>query len=118
MPRAARSSLPDGVFHVTARAVSDLALFVDDADRHGFVHQLRQLEARYDVGCLGYCLMATHYHLLLEGSTDALQVFMQRLNGGYAARFNRRHRRYGHVFGDRYTARLVEGEGQLEAVLD
>jgi hypothetical protein len=35
MPRQPRNILPDGVFHVTARAVYDLSLFEDDADRQG-----------------------------------------------------------------------------------
>ena len=112
MPRPARELLRDGVFHVTARAVFELPLFMDDADRHAFIHVMRQLEKRHHVRCRGYCLMVSHYHLLLEGRVEDLRVFMQRLNGRYAQRFNRRHNR--HVFGDRYSARAVVSEGQLD----
>jgi len=112
--RRARELLPDGIFHVTARAVYELPLFVDDADRHGFVHLLRRLEQTQHIRCVSYCLMVSHYHLLLEGRAEDLRVFMQRLNGRYAQRFNLRHHRHGHVFGDRYTARAVVSDRQLQ----
>jgi putative transposase len=118
MPRQARELLPDGVFHVTARAVFEYPLFMDDVDRHGFVHLLRRLESRHSVRCRAYCLMVGHYHLLLEGRSADLRVFMQRLNGRYAQRFNLRHHRHGHVFGDRYTARSVVGDRQLDQTVD
>jgi REP-associated tyrosine transposase len=114
MARLARELLPDGIFHVTARAVYEFPLFIDDADRHGFVHLLRRLEVRHGIHWRGYCLMVSHYHLLLEGRSADLRVFMQRLNGRYAQRFNLPHHRHGHVFGDRYTARAVVSERQLD----
>jgi len=35
---------------------------------------------------------------------------MQRLLGGYAFYFNRRHGRHGHLFGGRFTASLVDDD--------
>jgi putative transposase len=116
--RLARELLPDGIFHVTARAVYEFPLFIDDADRHSFVHLLRRLENRHRIHCRAYCLMVSHYHLLLEGRSADLRVLMQRLNGRYAQRFNLRHDRHGHVFGDRYTARAVTSERQLDETYD
>jgi REP element-mobilizing transposase RayT len=118
MARSARELLPDGIFHVTARAVYEFPLFMDDADRHGFVHLLRRLERTHNVRCCAYCLMVSHYHLLLEGRCVDLRTFMQRLNGRYAQRFNLRHQRHGHVFGDRYAARAIVSERQLEETCD
>jgi len=118
MARIARELLPDGIFHVTVRAVFEFPLFVDDADRHGFVLLLRRLESRHRIRCRAYCLMVSHYHLVLEGQSADLRAFMQRLNGGHAQRFNMRHHRHGHLFGDRYSARVVSGEGQFDETLE
>ena len=70
----------------------------------------------YEWVCTAYCLMTTHYHLVVETPKGDLQVGMHRLNGTYAQYFNRRHRRKGHLFGDRYFSRLIErDEHALEA---
>jgi REP-associated tyrosine transposase len=102
------------MFHVTARSGFDQPLFVDDDDRRVFLWLIRRLTARFGIECLAYCLMGTHYHLLLEGTADDLAAMMQRLNGGYAHYFNERHNRHGHVFGQRYTARAILDESHLE----
>jgi REP-associated tyrosine transposase len=114
--RQPRRILSDGTFHVTARACFDQPLFRDDDDRRVFLFQLRRLCARFGIELLAYCLMGTHYHLLLHGGSDDLAAMMQRLNGGYAHHVNDRHRRRGHVFGQRYSARAVLDDRHLEEV--
>jgi putative transposase len=112
--RQPRRDLPDGVYHVTAQAVSGGWLFVDDVDRRAFVWLLGAATARCGLGCLGYCLMGTHYHLLLQGRREDMSIAMRALNGRYARRFNERHARRGHVFADRYSAYVVRDERHLE----
>jgi REP-associated tyrosine transposase len=100
---------------VTAHSVFDLPLFVDDADRRAFVWLLGEVSARFRIRCLAYCLMGTHYHLLLEGRAADIADAMQRLNGRYARRYNERHLRCGHVFGQRYSSWVIRDEEHLEA---
>ena len=109
-----RNELPDGVFHVAAHCVFGLDLFPDDRDRYVFLWLLGELTERFPIRCLAYCLMGTHYHLLLEGTASDLGAAMQRLNGRYARTFNERHNRSGHVFAERYSARVIADEQHLE----
>ncbi|HEY7690931.1 MAG TPA: transposase [Gaiellaceae bacterium] len=113
MPRQPRNLLPDGIFHVTARAVSQEPLFADDHDRRRFLWLLNRFCREYGLRRRAYCLMGTHYHLLLEGRSADLSKLMHRLNSGYAQRFNERHSRYGHLFGERYTVRVITDNRQL-----
>jgi putative transposase len=112
--RQPRSDLPDGIFHVIAHSVFGLELFVDDNDRYVFLWLLGELTERFAIRCLANCLMGTHYHLLLEGTTADLGAAMQRLNGRYARRFNERHLRSGHLFAERYCARVIVDDRHLE----
>ena len=112
--RQPRYELPDGVFHIIAHSVFGHELFADDQDRRAFLWLLGELTERFAIRCLAYCLMGTHYHLLVEGTTADLGAAMQRLNGRYARRFNERHERKGHLFAERYAARVVADERQLE----
>ena len=57
--------------------------------------------------------MTNHYHILIETPDSNLAKGMRQLNGVYTQRFNRKHRRVGHVFQGRYKAILVQKEAYL-----
>jgi REP element-mobilizing transposase RayT len=92
-------------------------MFLDDYDRTFFCILLARTVRRHAWICRAFCLMTTHYHLLLDVQENALQPGMQRLNGPYAQRFNARHRRSGHLRGDRYHAIQVESDGHMLQLL-
>ena len=52
--------------------------------------------------------MTNHYHLLLETKEPNLSRGMGWLQNAFTRRINTRHRLWGHVFGGRYKAILVE----------
>lgn len=56
-----------------------------------------------------WMLMGNHYHLFLETPEANLVAGMKWLQITVARRFNIRHGKWGHLFGDRYKAILVEG---------
>jgi putative transposase len=114
--RPPRSQIPGGVYHVTTRGVRRLPIFLDDRDRRRFLSIVAAVVKRYDWICHAYCLMTTHYHLLVTTPKPNIACGMQRMNGLYAQGFNRRHEEVGHVFERRYHARLVEDDGGLLGV--
>jgi putative transposase len=115
MPRQPRSYLDDGVYHVTGRATGGERLFLVDIDRVDFTDLFRSTAYGFNWLCRAYCLMGTHYHLILEASREALSAGMQRLNGVYAQRFNYRHDRRGRLFARRFAAYVVRDDRHLEA---
>jgi putative transposase len=108
-----RTDLPDGYFHVVSRGVFGTDVFRDSGDRRRFLRLLPACEEIHSWTLHAYCLMTTHYHLVVETSRVELSRGLHRLNGRYAVGFNRRHGRYGHVFAERYTARVIESEDYL-----
>ena len=113
MAKLLRSSLPDGFFHLVSRAVFGARLYLDDSDRRSFVDLFERSRKSYRWECHAYCLMSTHYHLVLETRRRDLSAGIQYLNGRHAQRFNRRHGRYGALFAERFTARVIESEEYL-----
>jgi len=114
MGRALREATA-GTYHVTTRGAGPCDVFLDDDDRTLFCSLLIQQLVRESWACLSFCLMTTHFHLLLEVPDESLPVGMQRLNGFYARNFNLRHRRKGHLFGERYySVRAESDEHMLE----
>jgi hypothetical protein len=59
--------------------------------------------------------MTNHYHLLLETKEPNLSLWLQ---NAFTRRINTRHRLWGHVFGGRYKAILVEPGNCFWALLD
>jgi putative transposase len=113
MGRVLRSSLPDGFFHVASRGALGSAIYVDDADRHRFLDLLALCEKRRRWTCHAYCLMTTHYHLVLETRRADLSRGLHWLNWLYAWEHNKRHGRFGHVFAGRFMARAIDSEEYL-----
>src|SRR6266516_7456312 len=114
MARSARFDLPDfGVFHVTARGVAGSAIQVDEVDCRRFVGFLRLATTIAGWRLLTYCLMTNHFHLILLCEREAMSRGMHTLNGRHAQTFNNRHARRGHLFQERFHAKVVRDDVHL-----
>jgi REP-associated tyrosine transposase len=102
MPRRARQESPTGLYHVTSRGNGELTLFVDDADRSGFLAFLDHVSDPERWRVFAFCLMGTHFHLVLRADLGQLSRGMQRLKGRYGQYLNERRGRWGHVFEARF----------------
>ena len=96
--------------HITARGVDELPILDSDLDRYDLLAILRNVTELVEWQVLCWCLMTTHYHLLVVVPEDEKRVAaaMHRINSIYARRFNSWYGRRGHVFGARYRDTLVE----------
>lgn len=110
VPRLPRLQAADAMYHVTANAARKLMLFTDRDDRETFLRILAIATSKAKWLCHAYCLMGTHYHLLLETPEPNIAYGMQRLNWLYSRTFNQRHGLRGHCFEARYAAELVQSE--------
>jgi putative transposase len=114
VPRRPRGDLGDGIFHVFARGNAGMAIFLDDVDYRAFLGLLHVVVPRHRWLLFAYCLMPNHFHIVLKARGLDLSTGMRSLNGGYAQLFNRRHKRYGHVFQERYGARLIDEDRRTD----
>ena len=104
---------------MTARGVDGLRIFPTAFDCHSFLARLRGVTERTGWTIAAWCLMQTHYHLLVFAPSEPrIPWAMQALNSVYAREFNQRHGRRGHVFGERYTDTLVGSEAHLDAAAE
>lgn len=113
MTRIPRSDLPDGAYHVYCRGVAGGSCFVDDLDRGRFLTLARLCEQRHNWLIDALAVLSTHYHIVLESTGRKLSAGLHWLNGRYAREFNKRHGRFGHVFAERFQARVIESEEYL-----
>ena len=115
MPRKPRSDTAETVHHVTTLGNRDERIFRDADDRNRFLQQLGKVVALYEWSCQGYCLMDTHFHLILYTPESNLSRGMQHLCGPYAQWFNWKYERNGHLFGRRFSSSDISRDEHLFA---
>ncbi len=113
MSRPLRIQAAGTVYHVTARGVARCRIIRDRGDYETFEAILARTIAKFGWICHDFCVMGTHYHLLIQTPEPNIAAGMQYLNGCYAQSFNRRHGRVGHLFQGRYHTALVESDPHL-----
>ena len=118
MPRRPRRELTDGYYHATQRGTGRIAIAHDDTDFNALATLLRIVARRWSWQLWSWCLMPNHYHVVLDTSVPCLSKGMHALNGRHARRFNDRHLRDGHLFQERFGARIIESEEELRKVCD
>jgi REP element-mobilizing transposase RayT len=109
--RKVRIQYPGAIYHVMNRGDRREAIFADDDDRRRFLETLGQACEKTGWLVHAYCLMSTHFHLVIETPQPNLVTGMKWLLGTYTGRYNRRHQEFGHLFSGRYKALLVDGGG-------
>ena len=120
MARKLRVQYPGAIYHVMNRGDHRQDIFRSNKDRDVFLKSLGEACAKTDWQVHAFCLMSNHFHLVVETPKGNLVDGMKWLLGTYTARFNRRHKLFGHLFSGRYKALFVEGSGNgyLKTVCD
>jgi REP element-mobilizing transposase RayT len=110
MPRKARIDAPGALHHIIIRGIERKPIFKDSQDYQNFIERLANILSESSTPCFAWVLMTNHAHFLLRTGLTLISTVMRRLLTGYAQQFNRRHRRYGHLFQNRYKSFLCEEE--------
>jgi putative transposase len=113
VPRPPRLQVAGGLYHVTAHSNLGRVVFQDDEERAQFLALLEIGVTSCGWSCRSYCLLSTHYHLLVATPEPDLSAGMQYVNGRYAqwANWNRSER--SHIFEGRFRSVIVESESHL-----
>jgi putative transposase len=108
MPRKARIDAPGALHHIIVRGIERRRIFYNNRDRDNFLERLAVVLTETSTPCFAWTLIPNHLHLLLRTGTTPIATVMRRLLTGYAVTFNRRHRRHGQLFQNRYKSILCQ----------
>jgi REP element-mobilizing transposase RayT len=110
MPWQARLDAAGTLHHIILRGIEQRHIFDDDLDRERFVSRLALVSQETKTKVYAWSLLPNHVHLLIRSGPQGLPKFMRRLLTGYAQEYNRRHKRYGHLFQNRYKSIVCDEE--------
>jgi len=108
MPRLARLDAPGALHHIIIRGIERRKIFKDDQDKEQFFDRMAMLVPETQTVCYAWALMSNHAHFLLRSGSDGIAGLMRRLLTGHAVYFNRRHRRHGQLFQNRYKSIICQ----------
>ena len=97
------------------RGIDHGQVFFADSDRVEIGQRLADIYERFHISTLAYCLMTTHYHLLLHCPDGRLSEAMQRLGSLYTRHVNDRVGRDGALFRGRFASRVITDDAYLLA---
>ncbi len=110
MPRQARLDAPGTLHHVIVRGIEKRRIVDNDTDREDFVTRMGEIALDTKTRIFAWVLMSNHGHILLASGPLGLPKFMRRLLTGHAITYNRRHKRHGHLFQNRYKSIVCDAD--------
>jgi REP-associated tyrosine transposase len=111
--RPPRQNYAGGFFHVGTRGNNRGAVLADDRMMITFMRMFARIAVRYRWLVYAWCLMTTHYHVVVHTPGAGLSEGMRDLNGGYARWSNTYRGRADHAFGKRFGSVLIETDAHL-----
>jgi putative transposase len=117
MPRKARIDAPGALHHVIIRGIERRKIFRSDYDRKNFLNRMPVLVSETSTNCFAWAMLDNHVHLLLRTGSAPISVFMSRLLTGYAGWFNRKYKRHGQLFQNRYKSILCQEDPYLKELV-
>jgi putative transposase len=117
MPRLTRLDSPGILHHVMIRGIERKKIFRDNKDRDNFIDRLSVLIPETKTICYAWAFMPNHAHFLFRSGPPGISTLMRRLLTGYAVTFNRRHRRHGQLFQNRYKSILCQEDTYLRELV-
>ena len=102
-----------GFHHILNRSVNREVIFATDEDKEKFIEIVCEVSNHYDFTIHAYVIMSNHYHLLLENRRENLSHGMRAINASYAQYYNKKYKRTGHLWQDRFKSWFVFDENYL-----
>ena len=113
MPRKSRIDAAGALHHVIARGIDRGKIFQDPTDKRNFIDRLENIIKDTETSCFAWAIIPNHFHLILKTGNVPIATVMRKLLTGHALWYNRRHRRSGHLFQNRYKSILCQEDTYL-----
>jgi REP element-mobilizing transposase RayT len=99
------------------RGIERRKIFRDDKDRENFLERLSILLPETKTQCYAWALMPNHAHFLIRSGPAGISALMRRLLTGYAIYFNRKRKRHGQLFQNRYKSIICQEDAYLQELV-
>ncbi len=117
MPRQARRLSGTGFYHVMLRGNEKKDIFIDPEDKGKVIQLIHAKKVKTEYFIYAYCIMSNHMHLVVREGNESISEGIKKVATAYAYYFNKKYKRVGHVFQDRFKSECIEDERYLLAAI-
>ncbi|NLI92273.1 MAG: transposase [Peptococcaceae bacterium] len=117
MPRIPRTKSKTGLYHVMIRGNEKKNIFRDSEDKDRFLEILYYKRQNGEFTLLAFCLMDNHVHLAIGEGTNDIAKVMKKITVSYVYYFNKKYKRVGHLFQDRFKSQVIESDSYLLSLI-
>ncbi|HOJ12560.1 MAG TPA: transposase [Clostridiales bacterium] len=107
MPKKPRQKHCEAIYHIMCHSIPEILLFRDNDDKDYYLRLIKRYTDENQCSVYAYCLMDNHVHIHLDPRGYDISKFMRSLNTAYVSYYNKRHKRRGHLFQDRFESRIL-----------
>jgi REP element-mobilizing transposase RayT len=111
--RQPRLTYPGAYHHVTNRGIEGRSIFAGGEAKRFFVGLLREKSLKFRVRLFAYCIMDSHYHLVLQNASGRMSAFFRNLNSQFGFYFRKQNGGTGYVFQGRFHSTIIEDDSYL-----
>jgi putative transposase len=108
LPRQPRRKSLSNVYHCMLRGVNKQDIFFEDKDYLEFQNIIQKTKKNYLYQLYSYVLMPNHIHLEIKDENKELSQIIHSIATSYAIYFNKKYKRKGHLFENRFLSKNVE----------
>lgn len=121
--------VPEAYYHIYNRGLNKRVIFKDDYDYSVFLNLLKRYlsgepikdkqgrlyeSLHGEIELLAFCIMPTHFHLLVyQKDSQAMTKLLHKITTSYTAYFNKKYKRSGPLFQDRFKASRISKDDYL-----
>jgi REP element-mobilizing transposase RayT len=99
------------------RGIERRKIFNDDKDRENIIERLSILLPETKTQCYAWSFLSNHAHFLFRSGPHGIAGLMRRLLTGYAVSYNKRHRRHGQLFQNRYKSVICQEDRYFQELV-
>jgi len=105
-------------YHIYNRGNNKQKIFLEKSDYRFYLALLNKYSNDTNFSVIAYCLMPNHVHLLVKQNGEiSPPKLLSKLHTSYAMYFNKKYRRVGHLFQDRYKQKVVINDNYLAQLI-
>ena len=119
MPRLPRNFYDTSFFHVICQGIQKNYIFDYKEDIEKYINIMYELHDKHNINIIAYCVMNNHVHMLIETkSVHDMSSYMHQLNAKYAQYYNKKYKRVGFVFRNRFKSEAIFSELYLYSCIN